>query len=53
MASFKIFSSIMFNDLSFFVSSIVVCIYVVDDNFKFMNTIFCEIWSIETAECDR
>ena len=30
----------MFDDLSFFFSSIVVCIYVVDDNFIFLNTVF-------------
>ena len=40
----KFFSSIMFNHLSFFFSLIVVCIYVVDHNFIFINTMFfCEI----------
>ena len=40
--------------LSFFICSIMVCIYVVDDNFISINTMFFyEIWSIKTAECDR
>ena len=40
MAHIKILSLVMFNDLSFFFSQIMIYIYVVEDNFIFINEMF-------------